>query len=212
MKKAGKEKAKGELKEGDLVIKDDTVEFQFNENVKNEKLKDKKTSLHRLQAEKFAKAGKGTIVSAMLALLFLLGIGFQEVKAQQITGQPRYYTMVSTYGSSSDTTINTATAVLTTPEIKTNYKNVTIQMLVTEISGTTAGTVTLQGSLDGTNWDTATDATSVPTITTKSPADVTTTQSFTWKYYNGSPYSYYRISYAGAGTMSARFSAKVFVH
>lgn len=110
----------------------------------------------------------------------------------------------SPYSATSDTVTNTGTAYLTV-SCDSKYPTAIIVTTVTEISGTTAGTITLQGSLDGSTYVALTDSTTIPEITTKSPEDVTTAQNFRWVVQNIWPYL--RISYTGAGTMSARFSA-----
>lgn len=115
-----------------------------------------------------------------------------------------------TYLLTSDTVVNTATAVLTSARIAGPAQDVTVQIVCTEISGTTAGTITLLGSLNGTNFVALTDSTTVPAITTKTATDVAS-QSFTWNI-KGSPYLYYRVSWTGSGTMSNRFSAKLLKH
>jgi hypothetical protein len=71
--------------------------------------------------------------------------------------------------------------------------------VVTKISGTVAGTVTLQGSLDGINYSTVNS--NYVTASSYSPTNVATS---TFRFIvTGSPYRFYRLSYTGAGTMSA---------
>lgn len=101
---------------------------------------------------------------------------------------------------SGDTVTNTAT--------KTNYlkmsgafKKVTIQTLITKISGTVAGAVTVQGSLDGTNYNTV-DSVLYSNKKIYVSANTTGVQS-TIFIVNDSPYLYYRVTYTGVGTMSA---------
>lgn len=110
----------------------------------------------------------------------------------------------SPFGFATDTVSNTGTAYLT---IATNQRNdhAVVQVVVTEISGTTGGTITLQGSVDGTNFYDLTDSTSVPELTTKTPLNVAS-QNFAWVIDNRHPFL--RVSYTGTGTMSAYFSAK----
>jgi len=72
--------------------------------------------------------------------------------------------------------------------------DLTVQYVVTKISGTVAGTILLQGSLDNVNFVTVGSAVT--------PTDVgVQTGSFAVPLH---PYLFYRISYAGAGTMSAK--------
>jgi len=106
--------------------------------------------------------------------------------------------MLQAYGSTSDTTVNAATSYVGL-SLSNYYNTVSFQAVVTKISGTVAGTVTLQGSNDGTNYVTV--SSSYATATTLSCTDQTTnTKMFV---VTGSPYKYYRLSYTGSGTMSA---------
>lgn len=106
--------------------------------------------------------------------------------------------MTQAYGSTSDTTVNAATGYVGIT-LSNYYTRVSFQAVVTKISGTVAGTVTLQGSNDGTNYVTV--SSSYATATTLSCTDQTTnTKMFV---VTGSPYKYYRLSYTGSGTMSA---------
>lgn len=120
-------------------------------------------------------------------------------------------TMLSDISATSDTTTNTGTGYVQL-QVKGTYENVAIQATVDKISGTVAGTVTLQGSNDGTNFVTLDNSysadytTSAPYTTggatTLSCSNVTTNSKIF--LITGSPYSYYRLSYTGSGTMSAR--------
>lgn len=106
--------------------------------------------------------------------------------------------MTQAYGSTSDTIVNTATGYVGLT-VNNYYKEVSIQTVITKISGTVAGTVTLQGSNDGTNYVTV--STSYSDAQTHTATNVATSSKlFT---ITGSPYKYYRLSYTGSGTMSA---------
>ncbi len=118
--------------------------------------------------------------------------------------------MKSSFGLTSDTVTNSATNTIRC-QVQSWFEMVSIQAVVTKISGTVGGTVTLQGSNDGTNFVTVNtgyltnDVTTAPFTTgggaTMTPTNVTTsTKIFVVR---GSPYEYYRLSYAGTGTMSA---------
>lgn len=140
-----------------------------------------------------------------LLAAFALVLTFQEVKAQK----GGLYKLTSVYSLPSDTVTNATTVYLTSPEVKDVDGTATIVINATEISGTTAGTITLQGSLDGTNWIALTDATAVPAIATKTATDVAS-QSFMWRV-TGNPVRFYRVSWAGSGTMSDSFTAQLVV-
>ena len=114
-------------------------------------------------------------------------------------------------GVSSATVTNTATAYVGL-QVKGTYNSVVIQAVSEKISGTAAGTVTLQGSNDGTNYVTVDAsylydmATSAP-YTTGGGATLTVTNVATSSkifVVNGSPYAYYRLSHTGSGTMVSR--------
>jgi hypothetical protein len=105
-------------------------------------------------------------------------------------------TLLSSYSLTSDTVTNTGTSYL---QITLNnyYEKVSFQPVVTKVSGTAAGTVTLQGSVDGTNYVTvSSDYSNARTMTV---TNVTTSTAFF--VVTSSPYRYYRLSYTGSGTM-----------
>ncbi len=108
--------------------------------------------------------------------------------------------MKSSYNLLSDTATNAGTANVDLPVTKT-WTQISIQAVVTKISGTVAGTVFLQGSLDGTNYLNI----GIDTLTN---TDVTTNTKI-WVI-EGSPYSYYRLLLTGSGTMSATIKGSVF--
>lgn len=123
------------------------------------------------------------------------------------TGRSSVFNLKSTYGYTSDTVTNGATNSILL-RVQGNYKTVSIQAVVTKLSGTAAGTVTLQGSNDGTNYETvatrylrsvAPYSTSFGTATHTVTNVTTNTKIFVL---NKSPYAYYKLSYTGSGTMS----------
>jgi len=106
--------------------------------------------------------------------------------------------MVQAYGSTSDTVTNSATGYVGYT-LTRYYTKISIQVIITKISGTVGGTVTVQGSLDGTTYTTVDS--DITTSSTLTPTNQTTNSKiFT---ITGSPYKYYRLSYTGTGTMSA---------
>ena len=139
-------------------------------------------------AYKVTFTGTGTMVATPSASIFSSGLSNKHVVSN----------MLSPFNAISDTTVNTATSYVTLG-VTNWYNTVTIQSVVTEISGTTAGTVTLQGSIDGTNYVTV--SSSYADVSSYSPTDVATSSKLF--IVTGSPYRYYRLSYTGAGTMSA---------
>lgn len=124
------------------------------------------------------------------------------------TGQAQIRTFTDT-GLSSGTA--TATATNTTPATLSCYSPLTKERPVTttihfeaaETSGTTAGTVSLYGSVDGTNYRAISS-------TTFTATDVAT-QGFIWTL-TGSPVPYYRVTWTGSGTMVDTFTAKLYTN
>lgn len=135
---------------------------------------------------------------------------------------PAAYPLVGgTYGFTVDTVVNTA-SVTKFILVKGSYQNISIQAVITKISGTVAGTVTPVGSNDGVNFvDISRPSIAETTLRpaykdTLIPTNVTTNT----KIYNFTPsvatdgqassygtYLYYGLKYTGAGTMSATFKA-----
>lgn len=113
--------------------------------------------------------------------------------------------LTSTYSNAIDTVTNSATNTVTL-RVKSWYKTIVIQPVITKISGTVGGTVTVQGSNDGTNYTTV--SSSYSDAQTLTPTNQTTNTKL-FKI-TGSPYAYYRVSYTGTGTMSAKLRAYFF--
>lgn len=137
------------------------------------------------------------------ALLFVALVAFAafESKAQ-------VYSLLSPYSFTSDTVTNTGTAYLSTVAVSpAPAVTTTIWVGVTKISGTVGGTITLQGSIDGTNWKAVNTPNTATALATHTATDASNT--YHWVI-SGSPFPYYRVSWTGTGTMSASFIAKMF--
>lgn len=78
-----------------------------------------------------------------------------------------------------------------------------VQLNFVKTSGTLGGTVTLLGSNDGVNYTALTDATSSPTITTYTVIDAGSfaAPQSTLKFYGPHVMKYYKVTWAGTGTM-----------
>lgn len=144
--------------------------------------------------------------------LWILSFSFVALLlcAAQNESKAQVRDLYSSYGLTSDTVVNTAVGYLQTT-VKGNYREEIIQVVVTEISGTTAGTVSILGSLDGSNFIALKLEEVATAVNTFAPADVGTAQTYMWRIKNNPAY-YYRVSYTGAGTMSAKFTAKILSH
>lgn len=122
-----------------------------------------------------------------------------SVKAQMAV--PKLLTTTS-FGNTLDTVPGNAARVTTPADgLIRNWKTgVTALVVAKKISGTVAGTLVFQGSMDGVEWVTIGSAASV--------TDASNNYSFntTVRFY------YYRISWTGTGTMSASMRAYLFTY
>ncbi len=131
----------------------------------------------------------------LLSAILLFAVGGVNAQVTQMTG---VYT-------SGDTVLNTGTKACSL-RVARGYRQITVAALLTKISGTVAGTVTLQSSIDGTNFFTL-DSCAIQTDgNINSPATYTATnvasQQKVW-IINYNPYLWYKLSWTGVGTMSA---------
>lgn len=120
-------------------------------------------------------------------------------KAQMLA--PKTLTTTA-FGNALDTVDNTEQHVTTPSDglIKNWKEGVTVQVVTKKISGTVAGTLVLQGSMDGTEWVTIGSGASV--------SDASANYSFntTVRWY------YYRVSWTGTGTMSASMKCYLYTY
>ena len=128
-------------------------------------------------------------------LLCVAGIAAQAQASQSLLSTPYLLTR--------DTVVNTATVTLTSKRVPTTAgANVTVYIAVTKISGTVGGTITLMGSVDGTNFKAINTVDTQTALATITATDASNT--YHWRL-NGNPFPYYRVSWTGTGTMSASF-------
>lgn len=121
-------------------------------------------------------------------------ISFLALFTMLTHAQTEAKTMLGSNGLAIDTVSNTGTETWTL-KVPGYAKTVAVQFVATKISGTVAGSVTLQGSLNGSNWAT------VPSQNAFTATDVAS-QTAVWKF-DDSGFLYYRLSWTGSGTMSA---------
>lgn len=125
-----------------------------------------------------------------------------------VTAHAQVADFKSVYNLTSDTVINTATQYLQSPALSSAAATTTtVWVGVTKISGTVGGTITLQGSLDGTNWKAVNTVGTQTAMATITATDANNT--YHW-ILQGSPFQFYRVSWTGTGTMSASIRAQVF--
>jgi hypothetical protein len=120
-------------------------------------------------------------------------------------------TVVDGSGATFNTVVNAATATLS---YRCPSKNVgtssVIQVVATKASGTIAGTLSLFVSNNGVDWKAATIAEAGTALNTYTATDVAS-QTFLWRL-TGAPYLYYQVSWTGAATMNATFTATAYIH
>lgn len=127
--------------------------------------------------------------------------------------QPNAYVLKKHFANtdvSLDTVTNTGTNYLgNLTLIPGGRSSVSVVVTVTKVSGTVAGTLTLQGSYDGTVFFALNAAESQTALATKTAADASGV--YHW-WLKANPFPYYRVSWTGAGTMVAYQSAVILAH
>ena len=139
-----------------------------------------------------------------LILILFVGLVAFSTSAQVLSLKNSLspYALSDTVTNTGTGTLTTLTAVSPAPAVTT-----TIWVSVTKLSGTVGGTITLQGSIDGTNWKALNTPNTATALATFTAADASAT--YHW-IISGSPMPYYRVSWTGTGTMAASFTAKMF--
>ena len=142
----------------------------------------------------------------MKKFIILLFVGLVAFSA--IESKAQVYNLLSPYGIASDTAVNTTPTFLSSAAIApAPAVTSTIEVSVTKLTGTVAGTITLQGSMNGTSWKALNTPNTVTALATHTATDASAT--YHW-IITGSPFPYYRVSWTGVGTMTASFTAKLF--
>lgn len=119
-------------------------------------------------------------------------------------------TMTSVYSLSSDTVkTNDSIVYLTSPRVLGPADNVLVEIVGTKISGTVGGVISLQGSINESQYK-AILLEGVSTALNTYTATNVSSQTFIFVVPHN-PYLRYRILWSGTGTMSAKFTAKVFL-
>lgn len=124
------------------------------------------------------------------------------------TASAQSFTLLSPHGGTTDSVTDAGTNYLT-KQINGAASVVTVQLVITKISGTAAGTAVLQGSINGTNYVTLHYATGGATTGSQNDSFTltnVTTQSVSWVI-APSHYNYYRVSVTGSGTQLLRLAA-----
>lgn len=144
----------------------------------------------------------------MKKFITLLFVGLVAFLTTSFDASAQVFDLKSVYSITSDTVANTATVYLTSPAVSAApATSTTIWIAVTKLTGTVAGTITLQGSLDGTNFKAVNTPDTQTALATITATDASNT--YHWRL-SGSPFKYYRVSWTGAGTMTASFTSQLF--
>ena len=129
----------------------------------------------------------------MKKIFLLLAIASLSIGAMA-QGSSKVQNLISAPASGSnviDTVINTGVVTMTSPIVAGASNTTTVTATFTKLTGTVAGTATLLGSVNGTDWASA----SSTSYTVTDVASATTSWVLSFK-----PFLYYRISVAGSGT------------
>lgn len=135
-----------------------------------------------------------------ICLLFTIGMSSQVTGPYIIAGKSN---LKSTPTHAITDTITNAVTKYQYGIIKETNQHVTIQTTYTKVSGTGAGTATLEGSINGVVYNTVPGASSY-TITD------TTSQSNVWVI-SPPPFQYYRVKVVPTGTQSVKMVTDVLV-
>ena len=201
---AGKAYVQVSLNGTDYVSIDSMTLTDVTTNTQVTELADNPYRFYRVQV-----VGSGTMA----------GVLNGYIVANSFGGNSTVQSLKSTSNIALDTVTNGATEVMTAPKLTLPYKTISISATVTKTSGTIAGTITLQGSVNGSNYVTVPTA-YIETPSGQAPYSTGGAATFTptnvasqtkiWTVI-GTTYPYYRISYAGSGTMVGTIKGNVFV-
>ena len=106
-----------------------------------------------------------------------------------------------------DTTVNTDTSYLVTGLI-TSYSDLEFNIVNTKLTGTSGGTIIVQGSPDNSNWYTMVNDKTQSLINDTTTVSNTTRFQFVVKTH---PYQYYRIRYISSGTQTSVMTGLVYI-
>ncbi len=104
-----------------------------------------------------------------------------------------------------DTLTNTETAYLTLPIVTRSVESMSGLVLAENITGTSAGTILLQGSLDGTTYVTLTDVTGYVSIAVNDTTTIADNATFGWNVWKPA-FLYYRMALVQTGTSTTEYT------
>jgi hypothetical protein len=113
---------------------------------------------------------------------------------------------VSNMNGNGDTITNTGTKYNTLKIGETANAFITIQANITKLSGTVGGTISIEGSLDGTNYVALDSVLFVNSIPSQTATNTTGVKGYVFNI-SDNTYQFIRVKYVGTGTMSAKMSS-----
>lgn len=182
----------------------ETMEVETTNKAKYH-LPNKTVTVGRSVGEKMIK--RGWAKELAMLLIFALSLIAVDTVAQGVSLSFYNTTYGAAYGR--DTVTNAGTGSVRTAAISGGGTTTTIVADIDEVSGTAAGTLTLYGSLDGTNFVRVNTVGTVTAVPTQTIADNDGRYSWTL---SGSPFRFYRIDAAGGTTVVYYLDAQVLKH
>jgi len=104
-----------------------------------------------------------------------------------------------------DTLTNSETAYLTLPKVSRSVESISGLVLAETVTGTAAGTIILQGSLDGTTYQTLTAETGLITFMVNDTTTIVDNAVFAWNIYKPA-FLYYRMGLVQTGTSTTEYT------
>lgn len=142
----------------------------------------------------------------ILLAVFAIVAGTASAQLNMYNGGTTYsLANVNSNAVLSDTVTNTGSGALTCRRL-VGAGAIGIQVNVTKVSGTVGGTITIKGSLDGTNFVALNTEETQTALATKTAADAS--GSYHWRL-TRNQCAYYQVSWTGTGTMVATFTAQI---
>lgn len=111
------------------------------------------------------------------------------------------------YTTANDTITNTGVATSDVITLAGSYKSLAVMVKYTQLSGTTGGTAVFQGSIDGTNYTTLTDAGGSVKMYPSSTLTIASAAVFHFVVQDV-PFKYFKVVSTGSGTSSTKVEVK----
>lgn len=159
---------------------------------------------------------RGWVKLLKAVAIFLLAFASVSVQAQTSV-LADLYNATNTFSQAAlqasttvvDTVTNTGTGVLYTKSRVNGPGTVSLQVTVTKVSGTVAGSITVLGSLDGLTFKAISTRETQTAVTAITATDASNTYLVRL---TDSPFLWYAVSWTGTGTMVATFTGKIMKH